>query len=160
MIENNKHLDLLSSVVLFGLSIFSVFEGFRMTKDSGKALAVSPGLMPIVLGSALALCAVLLFINSIMHVGLKVQLKNSYTWLSQCIKDKLTHNILGGIAILGVYTFLLLEIFPFWLSSIIFLGFILLYLNATTPIKAVAVSLATVAIIVVLFNKIFHVPLP
>ena len=158
--ENKKHLDLISAIVLAGLSIYVIIDGVRMTEKANVGNLLSPGLMPIVLGGALLLCSVFLFLQSIKGVGVAGQLRNVGVWFREFMGDKLSRSTLVGLVILGVYTYLLLGLFPFWLASLIFLIFLLVYLNAASLVKSAITAFGTVAAIVLLFQYAFHVPLP
>jgi hypothetical protein len=75
-------------------------------------------------------------------------------------KAKSDREMLLGILILAGYTFILVPKLPFWLSGLIFLIFIMGVLNATSLVKAAIIAGVTVGSIVVIFEVMFHVPLP
>lgn len=65
-----------------------------------------------------------------------------------------------GVLIMALYTFVLLSFLPFWLSSLIFMIILMLYLKAESPVKILVISGGAVALIVLLFQVLFRVPLP
>ena len=77
-----------------------------------------------------------------------------------CAENSDWKRVLGGIALLGIYIFVFVPVFEFWLSSSLFLLAIFLYLRASSYVGIVLVTIGTVGGIIVLFNKIFNVTLP
>jgi hypothetical protein len=65
-----------------------------------------------------------------------------------------------GILILAAYTFILAPVFPFWLSTLLFMIFLIGVLNATSIVYNVLISAVTVGSIMLVFRVIFRVPLP
>lgn len=150
----------MTGIVLLVVAGYVVWDSTLMAGRVGGPFYTTPGMLPIVLGLALALTASLLLKRSIREEGLKTTLDNIKNWACVMCKSKTVKEMLLGIVILGVYTFLLVPAFPFWLSGLIFLVFIMGVLNATSLMKSLIISAVTVAAIVVVFEVIFHVPLP
>lgn len=160
ILDRKLYLDFMTGIVLLIVAAYVILDSLVMAGSVGGPFYTTPGMLPIVLGLALALTAVLLLKRSIREEGVKNNLDNIKTWACVMCKSKTVKEMLLGILILGVYTFLLVPAFPFWLSGLIFLVFIMGVLNATSLVRSLIISAVTVASIVVVFEVIFHVPLP
>ena len=158
--EDKKHLDFITSLVLAALGLYVTGESIRMTIDSKKTILASPGLMPGFLGVMLILCAVIMLAGSLKGVGLRPMCAKIKEWFSGVVRDPATRSLLLGILILGVYVFVLLQFFSYWLATLIILVFLFLYLKETNWIKALLIAVLTVAAVMGVFVYAFHVPLP
>lgn len=132
----------------------------RMHTEVGGPFYASPGMLTTVLGAFLLITAALLFKRSVKLNGLSGNIKDIKEWLHQSSKSKAIKEMVIGMAILAGYTFILAPAFPFWISTMLFLVFAMGALNATSIPKIIVISALTVGSIVVLFQIIFHVPLP
>ena len=65
-----------------------------------------------------------------------------------------------GVVLMAVYTFILIEILPFWIATFLFMFLLMYFLDAGSLVKILLVSAASVALIVLLFQVCFRVPLP
>lgn len=155
-----SHLDFISSIVLFLLSIFIVTESIGINGEVGGPLFSSPGLLPLFLGTMLMLCSVLLFVRSMKQSGFAGNIDDLKMWLQQNAKSSETRNMLLGIAILALFTFFLLPRLPFLLASFIFLFVLMKVMNAGSVRKIVLTSVIVSAAVYTLFEIIFKVPLP
>ncbi|MDD3428420.1 MAG: tripartite tricarboxylate transporter TctB family protein [Oscillospiraceae bacterium] len=158
--DNKKHLDFITSLVLIALGVYVTLESVGMTIASKKAILASPGLMPGFLGIMLVLCATIMLVNSIKGVGFKNILAQTKQWFGGLVKDPVVKNTFLGVIFIGVYIFVLLNLFSYWLATLIMLVFLFLYLKATSWLKAALISVLTVAAVMGVFVYAFHVPLP
>jgi hypothetical protein len=116
--------------------------------------------MPLILGIFLLLCSLILLKRNIEKLVLKKILSNFKLLFESFIRDSNTINILKGIIFLAIYVFLLVPNFRFWLASLIFLISIMSIFRATSLVRICIISILSVVSINVLFQVIFHVPLP
>ncbi|TXK84992.1 tripartite tricarboxylate transporter TctB family protein [Paenibacillus sp. N3.4] len=158
--ETPKHLDFITSICLFLLSVYIIADSLKMIKTVGGPVYSSPGLLPIIIGSMLMLCTVVLFIKSMKSVGFMGNLRALSEWFRPFIKDTDTRAMLSGIAIIAVYSFVLVPRLPFLLSSIIFMVFLMKVINAGSYLKISLISVSVSASLYILFEIIFKVPLP
>jgi len=158
--EEPRHLDFMSSICLFLISIYIVWGSLDINSDVGGPVYSSPGLLPLFIGSMLLLCSVILFTRSMKKAGFAGNLSAIRSWLSEFRKSKETMNMLMGIAVLAIFTFFLFPTFPFLLSSFIFMVFLMKVLDAGSYFKIILISACVSTIVYVLFQIIFKVPLP
>ncbi|MDR3259501.1 MAG: tripartite tricarboxylate transporter TctB family protein [Fusobacteriaceae bacterium] len=158
--NENKHLDLLASIVLIAVSLFILISGYGIHTDSKEHISVSPGLLPLILGFALLLCSIIQAFRCMKDIGLYKGISQIIDWARARAKEENTKRMLIGTIILGIYTFILLSFLPFWLASIIFMIILMLYLKAASLLKIVIISGTSVGAIVILFQILFRVPLP
>ena len=160
ILDRRIHLDFITGAVLILLSLYVLGESIRMHGEVGGPFYASPGMLPTVLGTFLLITALLLFKRSIKLNTLLGNIREIKTWIKESSETQSIKEMLIGMAILAVYVFILAPTFPFWISSLIFLVFCMGALNATSMPKILAISALTVGSIVLLFQVIFHVPLP
>lgn len=159
-VNEKKYLDFLGGLALMVLSVAIIIASILMHLESGEVLYLSPGLMPLILGVALLFCSIVYFAQSLKDGGFSVRLQETKEWFHRTVSDKTTHSMAIGVLIMALYTFVLLSFLPFWLSSLIFMIILMLYLKAESPVKILVISGGAVALIVLLFQVLFRVPLP
>ncbi|MCR8633425.1 tripartite tricarboxylate transporter TctB family protein [Paenibacillus radicis (ex Xue et al. 2023)] len=159
-VEKIRHLDFASSICLFLLSLFIVWESNNIRVNAGGPIYSSPGLLPLFIGSMLMLCSILLFFKTLKHVGISGNIRALGAWFPQFIKNKDVLNMLAGIAIIGIFTFILIPRFPFMLSSFIFLVFLMKIMEAGSYRKIILTAASVSIFIYVLFEIGFNVTLP
>ncbi len=157
-----KKYDFLSGILLAFLGIAVVWESYRMWLDVGGEFVESPGLMPAVLGGLLIIAALVLASQSFQEAGGRAvfaNLKNGF--MSLFGKNRRFAKDFSIVLIaVGFFTFILLPNLPFWLSSFIFMVYTM-FLAGARKLWLVLVSAAGVsAVIQLIFEKIFRVPLP
>lgn len=117
--------DLFTSIVLFFLGLWIVFEAFKMPiKDSYAGVKnvwyVSPALFPLIIGFALMILSVFLFKVAVNTVGISYLKKG----LTELIKFKMEERDLKFIAILSLFAFYVYLFIPrvdFFVSTALFL---------------------------------------
>ena len=159
-VKEKKYLDFLGGLVLLMLSVIIIIASVLMHIKSGEAFYLSPGLMPMILGIALLFCSLFYFAESLKDGGFSARICETREWFHAVVSDKTTHSMAVGVIIMAVYTFLLMSFLPFWLSSLIFMIILMGYLKAESPVKILLISGGAVALIVLLFQVLFRVPLP
>lgn len=164
--------DFCFSIAMILLGAYVVIESLNIYHKAAEIpyrvtqFTISPGFLPFLLGLALLLTAVLLFIGSFKGETVTEALtnrKNEFNdWAKQYF-NKGTRNMLIGCAMMCFYTFVLVQYLPFWLASIIFLIIMFLFLRIGTlrkPFKAIIIAVLVVAAIVLLFKYGFGAALP
>ena len=158
--EKQTHFDFITSIILVILSLVMIFDSFRMGADVGGPLYASPGMMTMVLAIFLLVTSGLLLKRSIRVNGVSNNIADFLSWFHSFRKSKPAQEMLLGGLILALYTFILAPRLPFWLSTSIFMLFIMGILNAVSIVKNVLITAAVVGSIYGVFQMIFHVPLP
>ena len=161
--------DFVFSVVLLLLGAYVTAEGINIYHKAAEKpykvtqFTVSPGFMPVLLGIALALTAVILLISSFKGEKIGEALSNRKTEFAAWSKTAFNSDVLNmtiGCLLMFIYTFFLVQLLPFWLASIIFLIVMFLFLRIGPAWKAVLLAVLVVALIVLLFKYGFGAALP
>lgn len=158
--QTKRLFDFMAACVMIALGIYVLIAGVGINRDVGGVYYDAPGFLPVLLGIALSACSLLLLIASLKDGGLRARMAEMKAWVHERLRSKDAAITLVGIAIMFVYSFVLFELVPFWLSSFIFLIGIMAYLKATRLLKGLLISACTVAVIVVFFQLGFRVQLP
>jgi hypothetical protein len=161
--------DFLFSLVILPLGLAVLVESFRMPRmeAAGSGGYTAPGIVPGIIGVALAVCATLLLIRSLRAGGWRINrggLPEMRPVLSACRS--------AGIALglITIYAVVLVNRIPFWLATLLFVfTFISCFewqpglrpaLRArhlgTSLVQAVIVAAA----VTFLFERVFLVQLP
>lgn len=154
-----KHLDFITSICLFLVSVYIVVDSWMMINSVGGPVYSSPGLLPIIIGSMLMLCTIVLFIKSVKNVGFSGNLRAISEWFGPFFKDADVRSMFTGILIIAVYCFVLVPRLPFLLSSVIFMVFLMKVLNAGSYLKIILTAVSVSISLYVLFEILFKVPL-
>lgn len=151
-----------SAIVLLVLSLFVLQHSADIYAGAGVPFKVSPALLPLFLGCCLLLCSSILLFRTLrqsrageLAVAVAALVKQ---WFQSEESD--WRRVFGGIALLGVYIFILIPTFEFWLSTSLFLITVYLFLKAAPFWKIGIITLGTVGGIILLFQKVFNVNLP
>ena len=132
----------------------------------------SPGFFPIIVGSALLFCSIILLIRSIKGSGVKAHLQTVGAGAKEFFTSKMTLRAVIGLIWMGLFVFVFLEMLGFVVSSLLYAITLMVYLQAgdifRKPLgKAIVhiLILAVIATVVVfatyfLFQEIFRAPLP
>ncbi len=158
--EKLTHFDFITGVCLFVFSLTVIADSFLMAKDVGGALYASPGMMPMVLAVLLLFTSFLLIKRSIRANGVGKNIADFIAWFHIFRKSKAAQEMLTGGLILALYTFILAPRLPFWLSTSIFMMFLMGVLNAVAVWKNIMITAVVVGGIHAVFRLVFHVPLP
>lgn len=158
--ENKKHLDFATSIVLGIVAIYVIIDSIRMSIDSGEVFYYAPGLMPLILGCGLLICTIGLFFRSIRSDGLAKNVVDLKQGILAFTKSEVVKNTFIGLIIMGIYVFVLLERLHFVIASLVFLIAFSLFLRSGSIIKILILSVLTVGLVYVVFQIGFGVPLP
>ncbi|MDR1318637.1 MAG: tripartite tricarboxylate transporter TctB family protein [Treponema sp.] len=159
-LEGKEHLDFAASVILMAVCVFALVLSWGYYLKSKAKFYASPGFMPIIIAGSLFIMALVLFLKSIKGSSVKQRFFQILEALPGGLKSKRFLNSLVALGMFGVYTYVLLPLLPFWLSSFIVLLASLLYLKASTVIKCIIIAAISIGGIVLLFQVAFRVPMP
>ena len=152
--------DFLSSIVTFLLSIYVLFESRNIYVKAGKVMYLSPALIPTMLGVMMLILSVLLFFESIRNGGPGARIAEFSEYMKGVKADPNSLRMLIGLVFMGIYTFVLLGLFPFWLATFLFMFLLMFFLEAGDIVRIVIISAVITALVVFLFQVCFRVPLP
>ncbi|MDR1834655.1 MAG: tripartite tricarboxylate transporter TctB family protein [Fusobacteriaceae bacterium] len=158
--NENKHLDFVTSLVLLIVSVFVLTSARTMYLEAKEPWHLSPALLPSILGTALLCCAATQLYYAVKGEGAGKRIKEFTAFLRSAAKDGDLWRMLGGIGILALYTFVGLLFLPFWAASAGFLLLLTVYLRAASLPKLCLMAAGVVGAVVLLFRVLFRVPLP
>ena len=104
--------------------------------------------------------SILLFVASIKDGGPGARVGEFSAYMKDVKADPNSLRMLIGLAFMGIYTFVLLGLFPFWLATFLFMFLLMFFLEAGDIIHIVIISAVITALVVFLFQVCFRVPLP
>lgn len=159
--ENNKRMkDFVSSIVMLLLSVFVLAQSYGIYKKAGKLLYLSPGLIPMMLGTILLVLSIVLLIGSLKDGGVAARTSEIKSLFKELKEDPNTMRMLIGVVLMGLYTFVMLGLLPFWIATFIFMMLLMYFLEAGSIPQIVVISAIVTALIILLFQVCFRVPLP
>jgi hypothetical protein len=158
--KDMKHLDFATSLVIMGVSVYTFYQSYGFYTRSRKAFYASPGFMPAIIAGALFLLGIYLLYQSLNKSSLKELFGRLGEAIPRGLKSARFKNTIIGLAIFGLYIFVLLRYLPFWLASVILLFGCFIYLKAAKIIKSAVIAILSAVGIVLLFQVIFRVPMP
>ena len=173
---DRKHVDFLSALIFMGLSVYVIFEGRRYYQAIQARGAIvfheSPGFLPVIIGTAMLVCSILLLVRSIKGGALGENLQKIKTAAVDLVKMPTIHKAIIGCSWMGLYIFVLLRAWGFVTASVIFLVIFMAFLQfeklrSSTKkgifilfAKYTSISVISVGFTYVMFQVIFRVPLP
>ncbi|MDD3252917.1 MAG: tripartite tricarboxylate transporter TctB family protein [Lachnospiraceae bacterium] len=160
MEAKKKLQDFLSSIVVFAVSIFILVESYKIYLKAGKVFYLSAAFVPVLLGALLLVLSVVLFLGSIKEGGVSARTTEFQEVWQAMVKDNNSLRMLTGLIMMAIYTFVLLEILPFWLATFLFMFLLMFFLDAGSITKILIITAVMDGLIVFLFQVCFRVPLP
>ena len=157
---NDLRLNFISATLLTLLSIAILIGSVAIHTRVDEPLYASPALMPGILGAALLLCSLLLLWQSVRGGGWRTRAAEAGAWIAGVAKHPDTRTTLIGLALMAIYTFVLVPLLPFWIATVLFTTAMLAFLRATRWYWVLLISAATAGGIVLLFETAFNIPLP
>lgn len=162
--DQKEHLDFLTGIVLFIISVAGIIASICYWQEQGKVFYTSAGFMPIVICSVLAVLSVFLFVSSLKNGSAKEQIKKLGISAKKTFNSKLARRSLIGLTLLGVYVFFLLPKLEFVVSSLIILVVSLIFAKGEKTlwgnVKLIIIGGVAIGLIYLLFKVAFRVPLP
>lgn len=158
--KNGRIKDFIAGIALILLSVFVLAESRIIFVKAEKEMHLSPALIPALLGTLLLILAIALFVGSLKDGGVRARCREMKEMLKEIKEDPNILRMLIGLCFMALYTFVLLGLLPFWLSTIIFLVALMKYLGAGSLPRIVIISVVVTGLIIILFQVLFRVPLP
>lgn len=168
----NKTKEMVFSFALVITGIYVAVEGFRIYLRAASApyfittFSVSPGFIPFIIGIALIIFSTLFLFQCLKEEGksraevLKMRWSEFASWVKANSKNMDIAFTIGAVIIMGIYTYVLMELLPFWAASMIFLIALFCYLRADKWWKNLIVAVVGVIAIVIVFQYCFNAALP
>ena len=168
----SKTKEMVFSFALIITGIYVAIEGYRIYLRAASApyfitdFSVSPGFIPVILGIALLLFSVLYLFSCLKAEGksrgevLKMRWSEFAAWMNANSRNKDIAFTIGAVIIMGIYTFVLMEVLSFWVASMIFLAALFFYLRSGKWWKNLIVAVVGVIAIVIVFQYCFNAALP
>lgn len=163
---DTKQKDFTISLVLTLLGIYTTAEGIRIYLKAARPpygitnLSISPALLPILFGALLFILSLTLFFQSLKGSSIRKRFSLLFGWFKHAVNNTDIRMMVGGMAIMAVYAFLLIGRLPYYIASPIFLIALMLFLRASTIVKSIIISIAAVGLVILLFQFGFNVSLP
>jgi hypothetical protein len=154
------HLDFITALVLMLVCAVVIAAAFGYYVKSRKQFYASPGFMPVIIAGSLFLLALSLMRQSLKGSSVKERFNQVRQALPRGLKSGRFKNSMTGLVFFGLYIFVLMRFLPFWLASLILVFATLVYLKASKLILCAVISVLSIGGIVLLFQIIFHVPMP
>jgi putative tricarboxylic transport membrane protein len=159
--------DLITSILLVGIGIWIFYLSYEMPRLEARRVHPStiPGLVPMALGAALALCGALLAWRSWRVPG-----QGGWSGLAALFTTMTAARVAAAMVLIGVFALVLIGWLPFWAASMLFIfafivTFELILTDQPVPAGRSLIWAAATAIlcgggIYYLFTQIFLVRLP
>lgn len=168
---DKKAKDFIFSFVLMAVAVYVFVGGMHIYFEAASMpyniteFTISPAFLPVILGAALFFCAILLCLQSLSGTERKGKAAKAY-WgqfkasLKPLFANKNFLSMVGGACIIFIYTFILVGLIPYWAASFVFLVALMLFLQATKPVRVIIISAVVVGLILLLFKVAFRAALP
>jgi len=146
--------DFLTGIFLIILSIFFIVEAFKMPVDPAYGIYAFPGITPIFLASILLILSIYLVIRSKVNF---IEILRDMS-INKMRNKEFQNLILSGILML-IYVFLLKKI-PFYILTSLFIFAFSYIFYRKKPIFLLILSGVVTFAIIMLFSKLFLIPMP
>jgi hypothetical protein len=162
--EKLANADVLSSVILFALAVYTVISGLRMIlfEETGtKVWYYSPGLYPVFVGSVLGILSVMMFIKK-YRAGGRINIKRVLGGKFRISFKSPVIRLCIAIGLLVVYVFVLIGRLPFIASTFIYLSatMVVFRQNKMAIWKLLLISACVATAIYAFFHYVAAIPLP
>ena len=165
---NAKAKDSVFAVGLILLGAYIIWESRNIIILASKPpfnikdFSISPGMLPIVLGSLLVVFSIIMLITSLIGPG--TSFIGHFREASQAFRKALGEvdvvRALACVEAMAIYTFALLGTIPFWAGAFLFLVFVMVILRSARIWTIVLTSGIVITLIVLLFEGFFRTSLP
>ena len=162
MAEKGKNHDLFFGILLSLFSLYVLIESWRMPveKVGGyyTAFYSAPGFLPFLTSGVLLMMGVYLVIHSLRKGGTLSWISwPNFLWL---IKERRTQRVLLILTLCGLYAFWGIGRAPYWIVTFVFIATFMSLFKATQWWKILTISAGCVAVLYLLFARVFEIPLP
>lgn len=149
--------DFIASIVLLLFSGWVIILALGMRRFQPWGLIASPGLSPLVFGSLLFLCSLIMFVRSIRQAGYRFSVSTASA--QAFFKLLETRHFLVVLASIFVFYFLL-GVIHFAILGSIYIFFIIWYFKGVPWWKNLIISVLSSTVIWFSFVHLFLIPLP
>ena len=161
--ESLRKADVIFSIILICLSIYILIESLRMPVTGLKGTVeeefyIAPGFLPTIVTVILMIMGLFLLINGLKSGG-KISKKDIIN-IIQVIKSENFVKSVIMVALIIIYTFILIGRLPFFWATFIFLTISMLFLRATSWWRIILISAVASLVITYSFGTLARIPLP
>jgi len=161
--ESLRKADVIFSIILICLSIYILIESLRMPVTGLKGTVeqefyIAPGFLPAIIAVILMIMGLFILINGLRSGG-KISKKDIIN-IIQVIKSENFVKSVIMVALIIIYTFILIGRLPFFWATFIFLTISMLFLRATSWWRIILISAVASLIITYSFGTLARIPLP
>jgi hypothetical protein len=149
--------DFITSILMILFSGWVIIVGMGMRRFEPLGLRISPGFSPIVFGTLLLLCGLIMFGRSVAKHGYRIRLSKES--VKAFLKALETRNFLVVLATIFVFYFLL-GIIHFAVLGSLCIFFIVWYFKGVPWWKNLLISVLGSTVIWFSFEHLFLIPLP
>lgn len=156
MEQRAKNKELMISAGSLALGLFMIYLSF-FTLDIKTAFIRSAAIFPGIISIVFTILSAIYVINSFKQGG---KLTLSTLSVREYLKNETNRGVLKAILLVAAFVFIGVPYISFYISGAILMIFVLLvYVKRVKPIYSIGASLATVAAIYLIFNKVFNLPI-
>lgn len=149
--------DFITSILIILFSGWVIVVGLGMQRFEPLGLRISPGFSPIVFGSLLLLCGLILFGRSVAKGGYRIKLSTDA--VKRFFRSLETRHFLVILATIFVFYFLL-GVLHFAVLGSLCIFFIIWYFKGVPWWKNLLISVLSSTLIWFSFEHLFLIPLP
>jgi len=147
--------ELPTGIVLLAFSIFVIVASARMTDEGNGGFFQSPGFVPLLTGSLLALLSLWYTLSTL----LRKPTTSPGPWMRSWLGDQENRRVLIIIAITAFYVVGILFHVPFFWVTLIFHLCMFSFLRIGSPVKVAICSLSASGLVALLLPWLFQMPL-
>lgn len=159
-VGRNGSADFITAIVLILFSIWAIFKATGYHSYSGPEIYIQPGFTPIVICSFIIVMSLVLLKDSLKGSSFKARWKEFTVALASGVTGYKFKNVVIALGIFALYIYVLLKYLPFWIATFVTIAFTFFYLKAGKPLKLIIIAGISTAMIIIIFQEIFAVPLP
>lgn len=161
--ESLRKADVIFSIVLILLGIYVLINALKMPVTGlpgtvEQEFYIAPGFLPAIVAIVLIIMGLALLINGLKSGG-KISKKDIINVI-QAIKSENFVKSVIMIALIIIYTFILIGRLPFFWATFIFLTISMFFLRATSWWRIILISALASLIITYSFGTLARIPLP
>lgn len=158
--DTNVRMSFIGSIVMLLVALAFGLGSLQIYFKAGLKMHESPALTPLMVSVALLVASLILCGQTLRHGGLRVRLAEAGQWFADVARKPYTRPTIIGLALMGIYVFVLMPRMPFWASSFIFMVAMLFFLRALRWWAILLTSAALVGAVFYLFQVLLRAPLP
>jgi hypothetical protein len=156
---SNRTMEILVALVLLGVSAIFIYDSVRLGFGWREGEGPAPGYFPFWIAVILGVSSLVNLASAVRGHGageIFVTLHPFWRVLAVLLPSLVYVGLIGGVSIGPVET----PPFGLYLASVVFILGFMLAIGRENPIKAICVSIAVPALLFLMFERWFLVPLP